>query len=605
MKEKIKKKKKRSLALQFGILFVIVAIVTIFINGYVTYLNQRKSYNEQCLENLDQISKHFTDRIISEEPDFREFVEWFIDNREKIQILPSFRRDLKYTEISFYSYMRVNYPEMYETQDFSFSKLDEDGKIYYATYRLSYWMSVFADIIREFDLSYAYFICPVPGEENTVVYMIDPSTTIPDNDKDSEFLVIGDKVYEDPKEHKYMWKTWEEGKSLLKADSVDNKYGFMYTYCYPVRSKGKLVGMLCVDKDVVSVTDVIVFSVIRQGIVTAFIFVVATMVLFACIRRFILWRIEGLQDDVEKYSENKDPAMAEEIKKRGGRNDEISTLSDKFSEMITSLDDYMKNLQHVTAEKEKISAELNVATQIQADMLPRVFPGFPEEEKYEIFATMDPAKEVGGDFYDFFMVDQDHLALVIADVSGKGVPAALFMVIAKTLIKNRLQMGETPSEALEHVNEQLCEGNDAELFVTVWIALIDLKTGHALEVNAGHERPAIRRKNGNYEMIRTKHSPAVAVMEGMTFRQTEFDLEPGDSIFVYTDGVTEATNKDEQLFGEERLNEALNRYAGLKPGALLPEITKEIDGFVGEAPQFDDITMLGMIYYGNDRDKFV
>ena len=449
------------------------------------------------------------------------------------------------------------------------------------------------------------FICPVPGEENTVVYMIDPSTTIPDNDKDSEFLVIGDKVYEDPKQHKYMWKTWEEGKSLLKADSVDNKYGFMYTYCYPVRSKGKLVGMLCVDKDVVSVTDVIVFSVLRQGIVTAFIFVVATMVLFACIRRFILWRIEGLQDDVEKYSENKDPAMAEEIKKRGGRNDEISTLSDKFSEMITSLDDYMKNLQHVTAEKEKISAELNVATQIQADMLPRVFPGFPEEEKYEIFATMDPAKEVGGDFYDFFMVDQDHLALVIADVSGKGVPAALFMVIAKTLIKNRLQMGETPSEALEHVNEQLCEGNDAELFVTVWIALIDLKTGHALEVNAGHERPAIRRKNGNYEMIRAKHSPAVAVMEGMTFRQTEFDLEPGDSIFVYTDGVTEATNKDEQLFGEERLNEALNRYAGLKPGALLPEITKEIDGFVGEAPQFDDITMLGMIYYGNDRDKFV
>ena len=605
MKEKIKKMKKRSLALQFGILFVIVAIVTIFINGYVTYLNQRKSYNEQCLENLDQITKHFNDRIISEEPDFGEFVEWFIENREIIQISPSFRRDLKYTEISFYSYMRVNYPEMYETLDFSFSKLDEDGKIYYATYRLEYWMSVFADIIREFDLSYAYFICPVPGEENTVVYMIDPSTTLPEGSENSEFLVIGDKVYEDPKEHKYMWETWKEGKSLLKADSVDNKYGFMYTYCYPVRSKGKLVGMLCVDKDVVSVTDVIVFSVIRQGIVTAFIFVVATMVLFACIRRFILWRIEGLQDDVEKYSENKDPAMAEEIKKRGGRNDEISTLSDKFSEMITSLDDYMKNLQHVTAEKEKISAELNVATQIQADMLPRVFPGFPEEEKYEIFATMDPAKEVGGDFYDFFMVDQDHLALVIADVSGKGVPAALFMVIAKTLIKNRLQMGETPSEALEHVNEQLCEGNDAELFVTVWIALIDLKTGHALEVNAGHERPAIRRKNGNYEMIRTKHSPAVAVMEGMTFRQTEFDMEPGDSIFVYTDGVTEATNKDEQLFGEERLNEALNRNAGLKPGALLPEITKEIDEFVGEAPQFDDITMLGMIYYGNDRDKFV
>ena len=605
IKEKIKKIKKRSLQLQFGILFIIVAIVTIFINGYVTYLNQRSSYNKQCLENLDQITKHFTERIVSEEPEFAAITEWFIDNRDKIEILSDYRKHLKNSEYSFYSYLRVNYPEAYETLDFRFSDLDEDGKIYYVTYRLEYWMDIFADMISEFDLSYAYFICPVPGEDHTVIYMIDPSTTAPDDAENREVLFIGDKVYEDPKEHKYMWKTWEEGKSLLKADSVDNKYGFMYTYCYPMIVKGKQIGMMCVDKDVVSITDEIVFSVTRQGVVTAFIFLVATMVLFSCIKRFILWRLEGLQDDVEKYSDEKDPAIADEIKKRGGRKDEISSLCDKFAEMITSLDDYMKNLQHVTAEKEKISAELNVATQIQADMLPRVFPGFPEEEKYEIFATMDPAKEVGGDFYDFFMVDQDHLALVIADVSGKGVPAALFMVIAKTLIKNRLQMGETPSEALEHVNEQLCEGNDAELFVTVWIALIDLKTGHALEVNAGHERPAIRRNNGNYEMIRTKHSPAVAVMEGMTFRQTEFDLQPGDSIFVYTDGVTEATNKDEQLFGEERLNEALNRNAGLKPGALLPEITKEIDEFVGEAPQFDDITMLGMIYYGNDRDKFV
>ena len=605
IKEKIKKIKKRSLQVQFGILFVIVAIVTIFINGYVTYLNQRSSYNKQCLENLDQITKHFTERIVSEEPDFADMTEWFVDNKDKIEILTDYRSTLKYAENSFYSYMRVNYPEEYANHDFRFSKLDEDGKIYYVTYRLEYWMSVFADMIDEFDLSYAYFIVPVPGEDHTVIYMIDPSTTAPDDAENKEFLFIGDKVYEDPKEHKYMWKTWEKGKSLLKADSVDNKYGFMYTYCYPMRVKGKQIGIMCVDKDVVSVTDEIVFSVTRQGVVTAFIFLVATMVLFYCIRRFILWRIEGLQDDVEKYSEEKDPAIAEEIKKRGGRNDEISTLSDKFSELIVSLDEHMKNLQHVTAEKEKISAELNVATQIQADMLPRVFPGFPEEEKYEIYATMDPAKEVGGDFYDFFMVDEDHLAVIIADVSGKGVPAALFMVIAKTLIKNRMQMGETPSEALEHVNEQLCEGNDAELFVTVWAALIDLKTGHALEVNAGHERPAIRRNGGNYEMIRTKHSPAVAVMEGMTFRQTEFDLNPGDSLFVYTDGVTEATNKDEQLFGENRLNEELNKNAGLKPGELLPAIAKSIDEFVGEAPQFDDITMLGLVYYGNDRDKFV
>ncbi len=603
-KTKKRKFKKRSLAMQFGILFIIVAIVTIFINGYVTYLNQKRAYSEQCLEYLDQLTHHLNERIKKEEPGFDEFVEWFIDNSDKIKITANYRYDMIRHKDEFFQQLGTG--EAVSSAGYiDFSKLDEELKLPYATYRIEYWMTVFGDVIHDYKLSYAYFICPIKDEDHMVSYMFDPSTGVPDDAEDRIHLLVGDHVYENPKEHKYMWKTWEKGESLLKADSVDNQYGFMYTYCNPLYIRGKQVGMLCVDKDVVTINEEVVFLVARQGAVMAFIFLMATMVLFSCIRRFILWRLEDLQDDVEEYSEQKDVALAEEIKNHGGRNDEIGILSKKFSEMIVSLDWHMRDLQKVTAEKEKISAELNVATKIQEDMLPRVFPAFPDEDKYEIFATMDPAKEVGGDFYDFFKVDDDHLALIIADVSGKGVPAALFMVIAKTLIKNRMMMGESPSEALMNVNEQLCEGNDAELFVTVWAALVDLRTGHVIEVNAGHERPAIRKFGENYEMRRTKHSPAVAVMEGMSFKQTEFNLNPGDSIFVYTDGVTEATDKDNQLFGEQRLNEVLNKNAGLKPSELLPEVTKEIDAFVGEAPQFDDITMLGMVYYGNDRDKFV
>ncbi len=283
--------------------------------------------------------------------------------------------------------------------------------------------------------------------------------------------------------------------------------------------------------------------------------------------------------------------------------DEIGLLYQETREMEIRLIDYMDNLATVTAEKERIGAELNVATQIQADMLPRIFPAFPDRKEIDIYATMTPAKEVGGDFYDFFLIDENHLGLVMADVSGKGVPAALFMVIAKTLIKNRALMGGGPAEILSYVNEQLCEGNDAELFVTVWFAILDMTTGKGLAANAGHEHPALRRAGGEYELVIYRHSPAVATMKGMRFREHEFELHPGDSLFVYTDGVAEATNAHDELFGNERMLEALNEDPDATPEKLLPTVRKHIDRFVGDAPQFDDITMLGLLYKGPDTEN--
>jgi sigma-B regulation protein RsbU (phosphoserine phosphatase) len=232
-------------------------------------------------------------------------------------------------------------------------------------------------------------------------------------------------------------------------------------------------------------------------------------------------------------------------------------------------------------------------------MLPRIFPPFPERTEFEIFASMDPAKEVGGDFYDFFLVDENHLALVIADVSGKGVPAALFMVIAKTLIKNRAQMGDSPAKVLTDVNEQLCEGNEANLFVTVWLAILDLRTGKGMAANAGHEHPILRRKDGKYELVVYRHSLAVATMEGLRFKEHPFELNPGDSLFVYTDGVPEATNINNELYGTDRMLEVLNRDPSQDMETLLKLTKKEMDAFVGTAPQFDDVTMLGFKFFGS------
>ncbi len=250
--------------------------------------------------------------------------------------------------------------------------------------------------------------------------------------------------------------------------------------------------------------------------------------------------------------------------------------------------------------REKIAAEkeLNMASSIQEGVLPHLFPLFPERTEFDIHASMDPAREVGGDFYDAFLIDEDHLGLVIADVSGKGVPAALFMLIAKTLIKNRALMGGTPAEILMDVNPQLHEGNKAKMFVTVWLGIVTISTGHVAEVNAGHEHPAIRRADGTFELLERKHGFVLGGMKKVKYQDDEFDLAPGDTLFVYTDGVPEATDAKGKRFGTERMLSALNADPGLAPKDLLSKIRSEVDAFVGTAPQFDDLTMLSLKYYG-------
>ena len=274
--------------------------------------------------------------------------------------------------------------------------------------------------------------------------------------------------------------------------------------------------------------------------------------------------------------------------------DEIENLSRSIQKMEQDINSYIDNLSRVTAEKERIGAELDVAAKIQADMLPCIFPAFPDRNEFDIYATMTPAKEVGGDFYDFFLVDDDHLALVIADVSGKGVPAALFMVIAKTLLKNAAQTGLSPKAVLEKVNNQLCENNEAEMFVTVWLGIYEISTGRLTAANAGHEYPALRRGSGTFELYKDRHGFVLAGMENARYREYTLELNPGDTLFVYTDGVAEATDAHNTLYGTDRMLTALNGCGQAVPRRLLAEVKTDIDRFVGEAPQFDDITMLAI-----------
>ena len=278
--------------------------------------------------------------------------------------------------------------------------------------------------------------------------------------------------------------------------------------------------------------------------------------------------------------------------------DEIEILAESFADISAKSHEYIRQITRITAEKERIGAELALATRIQADMLPNIFPPFPDRPEFDLYASMDPAREVGGDFYDYFLVDDDHLCLVMADVSGKGVPAALFMMASKIILQSVAMLGASPAEILAKTNEAVCSNNREEMFVTAWLGILEISTGQLTCANAGHEYPAIRKPDGAFELYKDRHGFVMGGLAFMKYQEYELTLEPGSRLFLYTDGVPEATDASKQLFGLDRMLDALNRDPDASPAGILNNVRADVDGFVKDAEQFDDLTMLCLEYRG-------
>ena len=382
---------------------------------------------------------------------------------------------------------------------------------------------------------------------------------------------------------------------IVKGES--DSHNFMYarkgytTSIYPMKDEdGNVVAIVGVVKNMSLLNTAKNKYIVKVILVEAIIAIVSGIFWTIYMRRRIVKPIRILNEAALNMVEHLEDGTSPEIVVKN--DDEIKDLADSFSKMYHEVGEYIEKLEKVTAEKERIGAELTLASDIQAHMLPCIFPAFPDYDEFDIYATMTPAKEVGGDFYDFFMTDEKHLAFVMADVSGKGVPAALFMVIAKTLIKNYAQMGQEPGQVFTTVNRLLCDGNDAGLFVTAWIGILDLESGLLKYANAGHNPPLIKKAGGQFEYLRARPGFVLAGMDTTRYRQSEMVLNPGDRIFLYTDGVTEATDSSQQLYGEDRLESLLNRCQADTAEEMLADLKNDIDSFVCEAPQFDDITML-------------
>ena len=283
--------------------------------------------------------------------------------------------------------------------------------------------------------------------------------------------------------------------------------------------------------------------------------------------------------------------------------DEIEVLAESFAAISHKTVAYVDQVKRVTAEKERIGTELHMATRIQTAMMPHIFPAFPDRSDIDVYATMGPAREVGGDFYDYFLVDEDHLCVVIADVSGKGVPAALFMMASKIILQNCAMLGLSVSEILKRTNKAICSNNAEEMFVTVWLGILELSTGRLTAASAGHEYPMIRQAGADFSLFKDRHGFVLGGFDDVEYTEYELDLKPGDKVFVYTDGVTEATNKSEELFGTGRILEALNVQPEGTPQQILQNVQTAVDAFCNGAEQFDDLTMLCIEYLGQKDDK--
>ena len=432
-------------------------------------------------------------------------------------------------------------------------------------------------------------------ETQTLVYIVDP---------DEENMLYPGEWETVSRKGLEKFLSWD-GTGTLYDIGITEKYGWMCTAGVPIHNNaGEPVAFILTDVTMRNIVPEMATFALGFTLTILLVTVFVALSMTRHMNETVVQPLNEITSAAESYVQDKRTGKEEAhfAKIQIHTGDEIENLGLVMADMERGLAEYEKNLTSAVAEKERIATELNMAAEIQNHLLPSVFPPFPERGEFDIYAMMHPAKEVGGDFYDFFMIGEDHLGIVVADVSGNGVPAALFSMIAKTMLKTQAQTQISPERVLAEVNASLCENNEEDMFVTVWFGVLEISTGVLTYADAGHEKLLLY-QNGTWSFLPKAGGFALAAYtpedlelfgEDVEFRNQTIQLGPGDAILQYTDGVTEAMNTERTLFGEERLLDAVNGAPSAEPEELLPYVRKKIDEFVLGAAQFDDITMLGL-----------
>ena len=392
------------------------------------------------------------------------------------------------------------------------------------------------------------------------------------------------------------WKTIEKimRSKWFMSFAHTSLIGFSATDYFPIYGDDKaLVGLVAVDTNLEYFADELLsyLAIVIPALLVAF--GVLSLIYSRAMDKMVISPVHDLAMAAKAYTDrdmvNESENTSYFSNASSSSSFELIELSDTMAEMEKEIYDSISEIRRVSAEKERMAAEMDIAANIQRSALPKEFP---KCQGYDLYASMDPAKEVAGDFFDFFFIDDDHLAIIIADVSGKGVPAALFMMRGKEILRNCAIDGISPAKILKKANDMLSVDNDSSMFITVWMGVLTVSTGVIVAASAGHEYPFIMGEDGVFRLFKDKHGIPCGSMEGMSYRDYRITIPKGGGLFLYTDGVPEAMNTSEEYFGMERIEKSLNRYSGSSAREITEGVKRDVDSFAGEADQYDDITMV-------------
>ena len=464
----------------------------------------------------------------------------------------------------------------------------EQADAYNAWVTIAKFIVGFGNICNNMESAYVV----IPTEED-LIYLWNSKLS-----EDNEIIPFEHFPYTgDEKEHIMAVMSGEREMDFFTATLEDGeKIG---TFLTPVFNQNtEVCAVAAVDISISMITSMCFKLLCNIGIAIFLIMLISITIYHYVVRKQIIAPIVTLTDAADGLVRNLREEGCKPFSVNVHTGDEIDVLARSFEQMDEKLLEYIRENAAITAEKERIGTELALASRIQEDMLPSTFPPFPDRSEIDLYATMKPAKDVGGDFYDFFKISENVVGLVMADVSGKGIPAALFMMMSKIMVQNFALTLGGPGEVLQKVNDQICTNQVEEMFVTVWLGFLDLRTGLLTAANAGHEYPILMAPGGEFELLKDRHGLVVGGMEGYPYQEYQLKLEAGSRLFLYTDGLPEATDTENRMFGIERTLKSLNEVKNGTPREVLDHVTKSVADFVGSAPQFDDTTMLCLDYRG-------
>lgn len=590
----MEKKKKVSVLLQIAILFI-VAVILIGALSIVTLYRFSTRYVLERLEISGNSTAEDLKSFIYDFPAHDWLLRYWYEHSDEMEI----EYDTIYyggseTEEKYVLLTTLHpdfWPDYASTEDVE--ALPPEEQKLYAEIVYSWLIDRIDYIQSAYDLD--YFLCVVtddPYDKQSVLFIAADEGEIRGPER-GQIYPIGKEVKVSGEKQEAMREAVSGHPKA--AIGRDQKY---YDYFYYMTSIDEHKVLIVQTIDVMRVREAVTKYLFDFGFLFAFLLVALAFSCMLMINYLVLLPLKKVQENIGLYVETKDSRMVADNLLKIESHNEIAELSSDLAGMAEELTAYMVRNEQIAVKEERDRTELALAGRIQASMLPNVFPPYPDRKDFEIYASMTPAKEVGGDFYEFFFVDDHHLCIMIADVSGKGIPAALFMMATMILLENNVKMGKSPAQTLSDINTAICNKNIEDMFVTVWLGIIDLSTGKMICANAGHEYPMLKKPGERYEIIKDKHDLVLGAMKGWKYDEYELLMEPGASLFLYTDGLSETINPQEKMFGTDRILEQLNTNPDCSTEETLTGMKEAVDKYIDGKEPFDDLTMMSFAYHG-------